>query len=318
MKLIERFKIWQEEIPAMALLRWVALFVITAFALYLPIGMFMTHVVDDDADFIAPENYRSETGSYAVAIAAALVDREIHQYHWTPNDPWFMPGAWLDRMPAFQRGIVAGLSRFAIELSDQIGRTRGTSRVDPDLEQAAGLLKYSPYIWMFDKSPIPTKSSTAQYKEAMGALLRYNARLARKDATFDRRADNLMETLQRMATDLGASSAMLEDEINSKRNSLIDTNADEVFYFTKGRMYAFYLLMREMEKDFPDIIRDKGLNSAWKQAVESLREGSELRVFFVFNAAPDNQILPNHLAAQGFYLLRARTQLHEVVNILLK
>jgi hypothetical protein len=29
-------------------------------------------------------------------------------------------------------------------------------------------------------------------------------------------------------------------------------------------------------------------------------------------------MLPSHLAAQGFYLLRARTQLKEIVNILLK
>jgi len=38
----------------------------------------------------------------------------------------------------------------------------------------------------------------------------------------------------------------------------------------------------------------------------------------VFNASPSSQFIPNHLAVQGFYLLRARTQLREVTNILLK
>jgi hypothetical protein len=38
----------------------------------------------------------------------------------------------------------------------------------------------------------------------------------------------------------------------------------------------------------------------------------------VINAAPDAQFLPSHLAAQGFFLLRARTQLREITNILLK
>ena len=38
----------------------------------------------------------------------------------------------------------------------------------------------------------------------------------------------------------------------------------------------------------------------------------------VINGAPDAVILPSHLAAQGFYLLRARTQLKEISNILLK
>jgi hypothetical protein len=38
----------------------------------------------------------------------------------------------------------------------------------------------------------------------------------------------------------------------------------------------------------------------------------------VVNGDPAGQLLPSHLAAQGFFLLRARTQLKEVTNILLK
>ena len=38
----------------------------------------------------------------------------------------------------------------------------------------------------------------------------------------------------------------------------------------------------------------------------------------VVNGAPDSQILPSHLVAQGFYLLRGRTQRREITNILLK
>ena len=38
----------------------------------------------------------------------------------------------------------------------------------------------------------------------------------------------------------------------------------------------------------------------------------------IVNGKPDGQLQPNHLAVQGFYLLRARTQLREISNILLK
>jgi hypothetical protein len=38
----------------------------------------------------------------------------------------------------------------------------------------------------------------------------------------------------------------------------------------------------------------------------------------VWNGYPDGLLIPNHLAAQGFYLLRARTQLRELTSILLK
>ena len=38
----------------------------------------------------------------------------------------------------------------------------------------------------------------------------------------------------------------------------------------------------------------------------------------VVNGATDGAVMPSHLASLGFYLLRARTQLREIVNILQK
>ena len=36
------------------------------------------------------------------------------------------------------------------------------------------------------------------------------------------------------------------------------------------------------------------------------------------NGRPDGMCVPNHLAVEGFYLMRARTQLREITNILAK
>jgi hypothetical protein len=38
----------------------------------------------------------------------------------------------------------------------------------------------------------------------------------------------------------------------------------------------------------------------------------------VVNGSPNALVEPNHLSAQGFYLLRARTQLEELIDILQK
>jgi hypothetical protein len=43
-----------------------------------------------------------------------------------------------------------------------------------------------------------------------------------------------------------------------------------------------------------------------------------LQPWVVVNGSPQSQVLPSHLAAQGFFLLRARVQLREITNILLK
>lgn len=286
------------------------------FLLYYPLGMVIVHKVDDDPAF-ADATTREEKGSAAVAVAASVIQREISR-HWTPNDPFFYPGAALTRMPAFQRGIVSAVARFTLALSDDIARTRGTSVADTDVQKAVGLLNYPPTVWIYDSSVswLPTASSEAQYRSAVEALGAYNARLAQGQAVFDRRADNLMETLARFAADLGSSSAANYEFVNDR--ALFALGAASLYYETKGKLYAYYLIMRGLEKDFSGVIAEKQMEGVWKQAMKTLEQGMSLQAFFVINAAPDAFILPSHLSAQGFYLMRARTQVQEIMNILLK
>ncbi len=285
--------------------------------LFFPLGLFLTNEINDNLNFGLEEMAKSQ-GSKSVAMAIQLIDREVNRHEWTPNDPIFMPGAWLDRMPAYQGGIISALSRFGIEMSDQIGRTRGSSQIDPDLDKAAGLLKFAPDVWMFDYSVsfFPTTSSEKQYRGAMKALHRYNTRLINGKAVFERRADNLQATLERIALDLGSASAAIAHRIEDR--GFYDTGADVLYYDVKGRMYAYHQLLTGMQQDFSQVIGEKQLGPTWKQMQDSMAEGALMNDFFVFNNAPDSQFFPNHLSAMGFYLLRARTQLQEISNILLK
>ena len=51
-------------------------------ALYYPVGMVLTHRIDGDIAFAAP----AENGaSHAIAVTAALIERETDQYVWTAN-----------------------------------------------------------------------------------------------------------------------------------------------------------------------------------------------------------------------------------------
>ncbi len=289
-----------------------------ALAFYYPIGMAVLHTIDDDPDF--QPGPVAAGGSRAVAMAAALIDREVDGHAWVANDPFFLPGWALDNMANYQQGIVAALARFAVELGDQIARTRGSSRVDQDLDRAAGLLKYPGNVWIFDLSTsfAPTASSEAQYRAARKALLAFNERLAANRATFERRADNLLATLDRIAADLGSSSALIEKQIAERSGNLLDFAADDTFYATKGRLYAYFLVLRELGKDFERVIAERDAARVWAPMLEALREAASLQPWVVFNGAPDSQFLPNHLAGQGFYLLRARMQMRELTDILRK
>jgi len=301
------------------MLKWSAGIVLFLAVVYYPVGAFIVHEIDDDPNFgpgeVAPGASRS------IAMAAALIDREVNQHEWPANDPWFLPGAILDNMPNYQIGIITALRRFAQEMTDQVSRVRGLTVSDNDLEAARSALNFRPDIWVVDfrTSAVGiTASSERMYRTARESLLNYNRRLAAGQAVFERRADNLQITLDRIAKDLGSASAKLEGQVEAGSGSFIDFQADNVFYETKGELYAYSLVLRELGIDFENVIKERNLTSAWTQMLESLQKAARLEPWVVVNGAPDSAFFPSHLSGQGLLLLRARTQLGEISDILLK
>ena len=298
--------------------RWIVFGLLAVFCLYYPLGAMIVENIDDDPQFgpsgMAPGESR------AVAVASGLVTREVDVHSWTPMQPFFMPAGILDNMQNYQRGEMAALGRFSTELMDQLGRTRGSSQTDKDLEQARGFLNEQPNIWIWQPSVSfwPSATSAQKYRAGRDKLVAYNKRLASGQAVFERRSDNLQALMDRIANDEGSDSAVIDQHIVEQAGNLFDTRCDDIFYFNKGRLYANFLLMRELGTDFENIIKEKGLTASWQQTVETFRIASQLEPWAVWNGYPDAFLIPNHLAAQGFYLLRARTQLREISAILLK
>ena len=291
-----------------------------AVALAFPVGMLAVHEIDNDPGFALAEGSVPPGGSRAVAMAAALIHREVDVHAWVANDPWFKPGAWLDNMPNYQQGLVAAIARFTVELRDQVGRARGTSQDDGDLREAAGLLQFPGDKWLIDlaTSPWPQTTSEAQYRRARQALIDYNARLSRGQAVFERRADNLLATLDRLALDLGSSSAVLDQRIAEHGGTMFDPRADDIFYSIKGQAYGYAMLLRSLADDFAPVIRERDIGTLWRNMLTSLDHAAAMDPLVVMNGAPDGILAPSHLAAQGFYILRARAQMREITNVLLK
>lgn len=284
--------------------------------LYYVGGALWLHHIDDDTEFganlVVPQG-----GSRAVAVTAALADREVNQRRWLANDPFFLPGYLLDNTPNFQVGVMTALGRFAIELRDRLGRVRGSSAVDPDLESAAGRINYPGDVWILEWSGQPVQpSSEGQFRRGVSDLQRYNERLAQGSAVFERRNDNLLYTLDRISDDIGSVSAAQAQRIEQHATVLFDFGADDLFYQTKGRLYAYYLILRELEHDFVEVLRGRGLEVSWDEMLHSARLGAVLYPWVVTNGPMESQVVPNHLSSQGFFLLRFRTKLEEIVDIL--
>ena len=288
--------------------------VVLIMVFYLPVGMWIRHTIDDDLGFRPGPDQVTDGGSSAVDMTTALVLREVQEHGWVANALPFMPGYYLDNMPNYQKGVMAALSRFVVEMTDQIGRSRGSSQADPDLTQAQGAIKYDGEKW----SMVASASADTNYVYAAAALARYNTRLAEKQAIFDARADNLLTTLERISADLGSASAVIDQAVQDNTFFLWDRTSDDHFFDIKGRMYGYAMIMRGLEIDFEAVVRNRNLGAVWTQTISSLEAAAALDPYTIINGSPDGLILPNHLTTMGFYLLRARTQLKEVNAILLR
>ncbi len=275
--------------------------------------------IDDDPAF-TPQ-FMPQNGSQTVAMMAGLMEQEIKKTGWVANAPVFVPTYLLNNMPNYQIGMVTAFGRFSFELEDQIGRERGSSASDPDLSLARARLQYSPTTWIFKPGTIlPTASAEGQYIEAVKALRRYNARLSAGNATFDTRPDNLLAALDRIAYDLGSASAELDAQISGRHKTLglLDLKADKLFYRTKGRAYGYYMILKALQVDFKEVISSRETTDLYDKMLEELRIAAIMQPMVVNNGTPGGQFFPNHLANQGFYLLRARAKLRELTDILKK
>lgn len=287
----------------------------TLMVLYFAVLGSLLQRIDARTDFVPPNAV--ENGSAAVSMAEALILREVDTHRWAPNDPSFFPTAFHDNMGNFQRGVMRAVSRFALALENQIGRLNGTAAIDGDLERAAGLLQFPTDVWIFDfeQSFMPVQSADSQYRAAASALAAYNARVASGEATFERRADALVLTLERMIGELGARAALIDRHLQ-QGTTLIDWSSDDIFYYNKGMSYATFMLLRELGQDYENILASNGVEPTWAQMLVSLETAARQRPLVVLSASRDGSIFANHLHLQGFYLKRALLQLEEVVRVL--
>lgn len=279
--------------------------------LYYPLGMLIYGRVDDDVTFQPLPAYSTSGGAAAVSMAASLTAREADR--WIANKPFFHPAAPLDNGPNFQLGVIYAVSRFALELGDYLGRVRGTSAIDSNLDRAAALLRFDGTVWGI----WPMASAERQYRDGAERLRAYNNDVAAGKSVYDRRADNLIAFLDRAAADLGSASAELDARAEAG-GGYFDTRADDVFYNAKGKLYGYYMILAALGDDFAPVIREKQAGEIWTNMLSSFRTGATMDPLVVVNGQHDSMFMPAHLANLGFHLLRARTRVRELADTLRK
>ena len=264
--------------------------------------------------------------SSIVRVAADLTDFNVNKNAWVSSTLFYKGGLfgldwkrtpWFDNKAAFQLGVNEVVRRTALELVDRLGRVRGTSQIDQDLQNARQNIYYNEDFWYFSLDPFGPKSPTpSSYRSAIKNFSGFNSRLAKCDALFDPRADNLLRFFDQMANALGSTSDILGDQMRSSNAGWFDTRADDRFWFTYGQLYALSGIMAAARSDFNDIVVEKSLTKVWDEMQSQLRSALDIDPLIISNGAEDAFVMPSHLSTMGFNLLRVRANMTEMRDIL--
>ncbi|ESZ11434.1 MULTISPECIES: DUF2333 family protein [unclassified Mesorhizobium] len=259
-------------------------------------------------------------------VAADLTDFNVNQNAWISSMILYKLGLFgidwdhtpfMDNKASFQRGINQAVRRTSTELADNLGRVRTTSQIDTDLQDARGNLQFDEETWYFGLNPFGPKTPTpSYYRGAVRKLRSFNARLATCQATFDARADNLKQYIDRISSDIGSTSAILKERAENHNNGWFDFRADDRFWFSYGQLYAYYGLMKGAQADFEDVIKEKHLQNLWDTMDAQFVSALRIRPLIIANGREDGWLLPNHLTTIGFYMLRVRSNMIEISNVI--
>lgn len=264
--------------------------------------------------------------SAMVTATADLIDFNVNQSTWVPSNPLHKAGfffitdwkntPFFDNRAAFQLGINQTVRRTAVELVDRLGRVRGTSSINQNLQEAREAANYRENAWVVTFSwPFLQPSTPNKLREARRELLAFNSELANCQADFDARADNLLQFLDRVTADIGSTSEILQRRMEQANFTGLDRRADDRFWFTYGQLYGYYAILSAARADFARVFEQRNLDSLWTRVDEQLRDALTVQPLIVVNGTASS-IIKSHLESIGFDLLRVRSNLVEMRDVL--
>ena len=242
-----------------------------------------------------------------------LIRSEVNDKIWTPNLPFFFPSYFLDNMPNFQLGLMSGVSALSKSMAARLEKNI-TLPEEHYLRMASELLQYPGTIWMFSPQNklVPVPSAHSQYRKARKQLIKYNRKLNDGSLVFYRNPRDLAFFLRNISAGLHQTAVRLEERIREESPSWLDTKADDIFYYGRGQAYADCMLLKALALDYKKILVDSGVYPDWTRMLKALENAAQMSPSIVRNGEIDSSFAPNHLTAQGFYLLKARSLMQKI------
>lgn len=243
---------------------------------------------------------------------AFLIKREIDDKMWTPNLPMIFPAYILDNMPNFQIGVIRAVKDVATIMRKM---SYLTDQQKKDINEAVKLLNYAPNVWLMTrKSTLKlAPSSNSQYRQAAKKLQDF-----RHNGVFSPVIEDLEKIITHIGEKLKKVTQKNENFLQEHAAEWTDTQADDLFYHSKGYAFALWQTCRAIGADYKDLILAADAYPEWTYFIASLKRAAELDPCMIRNGKIDGQWVPNHLMIQNYYLMRALASAETVINQLLR
>ena len=273
-------------------------------------------------------------GSSTTATLIALVDTLLEKPGGYITNDVFPPGLWLDNISNWEYGVLVQVRDMSRALRKEISRSQSQSVEDKDLTIAEPQMHFDSDSWM-----IP--STEAEYRRGTKALKSYLQRLSdddRTDAQFYARSDNLRSWLNDVETRLGSLSQRLSESVG-KRQFNVDLagdpsarqstpgmveqelktswlEVDDVFYEARGTAWALIHLLKAIEVDFAEVLKDKNAAVSLRQIIVELESTQEAVWSPVILNGSGFGMLANHSLTMASYISRANAAIIDLRNLL--
>ncbi|MDG9670324.1 DUF2333 family protein [Hahella sp. CR1] len=283
---------------------------------------------------VTDQNRPLVVGSTTTATLITLVDTLLEKPGGYISNDVFPPGLWLDNISHWEYGVLVQVRDLSRALRKDISRSQSQSTEDRDLTVAEPQFNFDSRSWV-----IP--STEDEYRRGLKALRSYLNRLSdpnKPDAQFYARADNLRNWLSDVETRLGSLSQRLSESVGKRQLDMAlagDKSAkqstpgqgevelktswleiDDVFYEARGTAWALIHILKAIEVDFGDVLRDKNAVVSLRQIIVELEATQESVWSPVILNGSGFGVLANHSLTMASFISRANAAIIDLRSLL--
>lgn len=215
-------------------------------------------------------------GYVYTSTLASVVETLLNKHGGYISNDVMPPGVLMDNMPNWEYGALVSVRDAATALRNHFSRSQSQSQEDADLSRAEPL-------FYFDNSSWALPTTEGEYRKGLRALRNYMNRLQKGNAPFSSRADNLrlyldivVKRLGSLSLRLNASAGQVQKLDLEQRKPLTEKTpwlqVDDVFYEARGYSWALLHMLRAVEIDFRDTLKNKNAEISMHQIVQALED----------------------------------------------